>query len=79
MLCFPQKSLVPVTLPVQLVSFVMSPILLKAYGPALFAFLVRKAAAEDIFPGYLDTLHPKYQPARIEAGTLVQLETAPEL
>ena len=51
MLCFLQKSLVPATLLVQLVSFVMFPILLKAYGPALFVFLVQKAAAEDIFPG----------------------------
>ena len=79
MLCFPQKSLVLVTLPEQLVSFVMSPILLKACGPALFVFLVQKAAAEDIFPDCLGTLHPICQLAQIEVRTLAQSEAAPGL
>ena len=79
MLCFPQKSLVPVTLQVQLVYFEMSPIFLKACGPALVVFLFQKAAAEDIFPGCYDTLHSICQPVQIEAGTKMQSEAAPVL
>ena len=42
MLCFLQKSLVVETLPVKLVSFLMSPILLKACGLFNLFFLFRK-------------------------------------